>query len=288
MIVSNKFIKSKYGKPLRGFLKDNLDLLKVADFAGLPVFYPATVRTVVLVGGKLSNGRKKEVLYLPPVPEEPFLILKAGTTNVNELFAEYGYVIESTNLGEDTWVTERKEFTSLYDKLLHNFVPLKIYCDNKIWMGIKTGLKEAFVITAAKKEELLASNDKCSEFVKPFIDGKDIRRYTISSRNKYMIYTYHGIDITDCPEILYHLEPYKKKLERRATKQKWYELQQPQFRFSEYLEQPKIIYPDISTECRFALDMEGYYGDNTVYFIPKYDLYLLGILNSKVLNFYLF
>src|SRR5439155_16336859 len=66
----------------------------------------------------------------------------------------------------------------------------------------------------------------------------------------------------------------------------WYELQQPQLRFSEYLDGPKIIFPDISTSPRFALDEQGHYGSNTIYFIPGRDLFLLALLNSKVGNFY--
>jgi hypothetical protein len=53
-------------------------------------------------------------------------------------------------------------------------------------------------------------------------------------------------------------------------------------RFSE----PKIIYPDIATSCRFTLDRDGYFGTNTTYFIPGDDLYLLGILNSRLASRY--
>jgi hypothetical protein len=52
------------------------------------------------------------------------------------------------------------------------------------------------------------------------------------------------------------------------------------------MESPKIIFPDISTTTRFALDLGGHYGSNTTYFIPKNDLYLLALLNSKVGFFY--
>jgi len=51
-------------------------------------------------------------------------------------------------------------------------------------------------------------------------------------------------------------------------------------------EKPKIIYPDIATTCRFALDRNGYFSSNTTYFIPNDYLYLLGILNSKLGQFY--
>jgi type I restriction-modification system DNA methylase subunit len=38
MIVSNKFLRANYGKPLRDFLVRNAKLERIVDFAGLPVF----------------------------------------------------------------------------------------------------------------------------------------------------------------------------------------------------------------------------------------------------------
>jgi hypothetical protein len=49
---------------------------------------------------------------------------------------------------------------------------------------------------------------------------------------------------------------------------------------------PKIIFPDIAKTPRFTLDEFGYYGANTTYFIPRRDLYLLALLNSKLGEFY--
>jgi hypothetical protein len=71
-------------------------------------------------------------------------------------------------------------------------------------------------------------------------------------------------------------------LERRATRQNWYELQQPQERYSAWMSGPKIVFPDIATHPRFALDEDGYFGTNTVYFIPRTDRVLLGLLNSRL------
>ena len=41
----------------------------------------------------------------------------------------------------------------------------------------------------------------------------------------YLIYTPHGIDMTPYPAVLRHLEPFKRALAQRATRQAWYELQ---------------------------------------------------------------
>src|SRR5439155_2506643 len=60
----------------------------------------------------------------------------------------------------------------------------------------------------------------------------------------------------------------------------------PQFAYVEYMEQPKIVFPDIATGCRFALDVKGRFGANTVYFIPLADYSLLGLLNSRLALFF--
>jgi hypothetical protein len=82
------------------------------------------------------------------------------------------------------------------------------------------------------------------------------------------------------------LKPYRARLQSRATRQEWYELQQPQLKFVDFMAAPKIVFPDIATTPRFALDDKGFFGTNTTYFIAKADLYLLGLLNSRLGGFY--
>ena len=153
-------------------------------------------------------------------------------------------------------------------------------------MGVKSGLTEAFVIDAQTRASMIVENQQAEEIIKPFLNGRDVRRYAIQYKHLYLIYTYHGIDISKYPLVLRHLKSFKQRLEKRATKQAWYELQQPQFRFASFMDHPKIVFPDIATGPRFALDEIGYYGSNTVYFVPHRDFFLLGLLNSRVASFY--
>jgi hypothetical protein len=96
-----------------------------------------------------------------------------------------------------------------------------------------------------------------------------------------MIYAYHGVNMRRYPEVLKHLKPFRQRLEKRATEQEWYELQQPQFAYVPYFDGIKIVYPDIGKVTRFVMDTRGYYGSNTTYFIVSEDWYLLGVLNSS-------
>ena len=164
-------------------------------------------------------------------------------------------------------------------------IPLEQYVKGKICWGIKTGLNEAFVINQKIKEELIAKNPKNLEIIKPFLTGRDIGRYSINSKQIYLIFTYHGVDIEKYPEIKEYLKPFKEKLENRATRQKWYELQQPQFAFKNYFESPKIIIPSIVKSASSTFDDTNFFTNNKTSIISSGDFYLLGILNSKISDF---
>lgn len=64
----------------------------------------------------------------------------------------------------------------------------------------------------------------------------------------------------------------------------WWELRACDY-YSEF-EKPKIIYPDIAKESRAAFDTTGLYFNNTIYFIPVNNLYLLAPLNSRLIFTY--
>ena len=54
--------------------------------------------------------------------------------------------------------------------------PLKDW-DINIYMGIKTGCNEAFIIDDAKREQLIEQDPKSAEIIKPLLRGRDIKRY---------------------------------------------------------------------------------------------------------------
>ena len=71
-------------------------------------------------------------------------------------------------------------------------MPLGEYVGGKIYRGIKTGLNEAFVIDAETKEKLIAEDPKSAELIKPFLVGRDIKRYN-RRRAINTCFMYHGI-----------------------------------------------------------------------------------------------
>ena len=286
MIVSNKFLRANYGKPLRNFLSKHARINRIVDFAGLPVFAGATVRTVVLLTSR-DRGSPLPAFYSPPPSPDTFSAIAAGSLSVERAAEQNMYEISDSQLAQSWWSFVTKQERELLDKLQVRCQPLGQYCDGRICMGIKSGLTKAFVIDENARTDILRSNPEAEVIIKPFLNGRDVRRYCVKPKNAYLIYTYHGVDIKRYPAVEQHLRHFKERLKRRATRQEWYELQQPQLKFKQYLDGPKIIFPDIAKTPRFVLDDKGYYGSNTIYFIPRHDMYLLGLLNSRLGLFYL-
>jgi hypothetical protein len=290
VICANKFMRSNYGKNLRTFLSSKSKINQIIDFGELPVFQNAATFPAIFLTQNLSPNEQNFVYA--PVKELNF-------SSLDEEVKTIGQSLNSASLKDNTWTLTNNSETGIIEKLNKIGIPLGNYIDGEIYRGIVTGLNEVFVIDEKKKTELIQSDPKSSEIIKPFIIGDDARKYRIVFRNKYLIFSRRGIDITRYPAIQEYLKKFKTQLSprpknwigekwdgRKPGPYAWYEIQDS-IDYFEKFEQPKIIFPDIAKESRMTFDSTGFYVGNTCYIIPKNDLYLLGVLNSKLIfNYY--
>lgn len=193
--------------------------------------------------------------------------------------------IDNSSLSAKGWNLTNQVNNLLLEKIKQKSILLKDYVDDAIFYGIKTGCNEAFVINEKTKNELIEKDIKSKQIIKPFLAGRDIKRYEQPLSNKYIILAERGIDIDNYPAVLEHLSKYKSKLEKKAGSGQWYELQASPGNTSKF-DKPKIMYPDISKNLNFIIDYHGHYSVNTVYNIGSESKGLLGYLNSKVFLFY--
>ena len=283
MIVSNKWLRAAYGEPLRTFLTNDVTVREIIDFAGLPVFPNATVRTIILICSPGSN-QDGELRYLAPIPLEDFYTIRDGN-RLHETIKQHAVSLSLSGLSSDGWSLSGQDNQRLMQRILQVSVPLKAHISGKAFFGIKTGLNKAFVIDQQTRDSLISQDPKSEEIIKPLLAGRDVRRYSIQYQDKYLIWTYIGVPIDRYPAIFDHLKPFEAGLKKRWDKgEHWWELRACDY--YDKFEQPKIIYPDIATTCRFTLDQVGYFSVNTTYFLPGEDLYLLGLLNSRLGFFY--
>ena len=277
-ISSNKFFVRGYGENTRELLSNKVSLLQIINFGELPVFSAAVDSAIIIIRNKLS-GLSESVRV---VQVKEYLEIQDIISTLNKK----GISLELSKLNSKEWVFDNPQNLSLLNKIRKNKISLGEYYSNNIFAGIKTGFDSAFVIDKETKDNLIKKDPQSKDVIKPWFKGKDIRKWKADFKETYIIYIpLNKVSIDDYPAVRDHLKIFKKDLEKRATKQKWFEMQQPQERFTELFNKPKIIYPDCAKEMRACYDVNGSYGTMAMYFI-SYDSLIMGILNSKLFDWY--
>ena len=278
-ISSNKYFRSAYGEKLRNLLTTKTKLLQLIDFGDADVFTAIAYPSIIIAQKEIVNKNQVRTLTwdaAQPIPDFP------------QVFAANSFKIKQTELKPNGWQLESSTILDLLAKLRKAGSPLGEYINNKIYMGIKTGLNDAFVIDKDTRNKLITEHSSSSEVIKPFLRGRDIKKWFVDSPDLFIIFAKRGFDLEKYPAIKTHLEKYKADLSARATikTHPWYELQQPQENIWREFENPKIIYPDIYEHQSFTVDKSGFYASNTCYFISTNEIWLCGVLNSQIIEWF--
>ena len=286
IIVANKWMRANYGKPLRQFLKTKR-IEEIIDFGDLPVFENATTYPCII---RIAGGGPDESFSATNVESLHFEDLKAYVE-------EHSHAVRQASLDDSGWMLDGIEKQLLIQRLVSQSVSLDQYTQGNVYRGILTGFNKAFVIDETVKDQLISEDPKSAEIIKPFLAGRDSKRYAPLSSEKYLIFTRRGIEIRKYPAIENYLRQFKKELMPRPADWKggswpgrkpgpylWYEIQDSINYFQEF-EKLKIIYPEICSGPEFTFDSGGYYCNNKCFLISGGDMYLLGILNSGLFSF---
>jgi adenine-specific DNA-methyltransferase len=289
-ILPNKWMRTGYGKKLRKWILQ-YEIRSIIDFGDLPVFEEATIYPCIMSICKsnnnivLANSVKIETLAYP--------------NGLQKYVEENKIRVNIQQFADNSWTLIEETKLILLKKIKDLGKPLTEYVRGKIYRGVLTGMNEAFVISSATKNQLVTKDPNCVAIIKPFLIGRDIKKYQQPKSDKFVIFTRRGIQIDSYPVIREYLDYYRDKLEpkpknfkgswlgRKEGTYKWYEIQDSTDYCSEF-EKTKIIWPGITSEITsFAFDQCKYYGNDNTNLIISDDLVLLGILNSKISKFYL-
>jgi hypothetical protein len=221
-------------------------------------------------------------------------------TNLEAYVSQNQYDIQQKILDETGWALVNKKTQFLLNKLRKTGITLGEYVNGNIYYGIKTGLNEAFVINELTRKSLIAEDHKSVEIIKPFLFGKEIKRYKSPINTRYLILLPKGWTNTkntsekdawkwlqiSYPAIANYLKPFSEKAQLRYDKgDYWWELRACDY--YDQFEEPKLMLPDISNRGNCTLDAEGqYYCGNTAYIIANSEKYLIAILNSSLITFF--
>jgi hypothetical protein len=286
-IVANKWLRANYAEPLRRWMKQQ-GVEELVDFGDLPVFQTATTYPCLI---RISRG----------VPKKCFQAVSMTTLDVPDLcqhVAAHRFPVRLDRVDDSGWALVTGEAQRLLEKLQRDNISLHEYVNGEIYRGLITGLNKAFVLDRPMRDQLIAEDPKSADIIKPFVAGKDVKRYQRPQAELFLILIPKGWTVEHSgtakhpwkwlqhtyPAVARHLEPYHTPAEKRCDKgDYWWELRACDY--YEKFEKPKVIYPNICKKPEFTFDESGLYTNQKCFIIPVSDTYLLGVLNSSLVRF---
>ena len=286
MIVPNKFFHTKSAKGLREILMKSGKLYKIVDFGDEKVFGDATNYSSILL---LRQGNHKKITY----------------TEVDaRMNIKKDIQIDAQSLTSDGWYFEDKTEKSLFNKVNSIGTPL-IQITKRFGTGAQTGADKVFLFTEEEREDFGTE----SKLFCKILRGRDVRRYSISRITKQAIFPYKVVNnkfqIFDEEEIKKYkkgwqtLELNKSNLSKRI----WFGKNATQLSGKYYgfmylddhsnFKVPHILTPSLSDKSNFSIGtgdifVTGTAGVTSVILksIPESINYILGLLNWKLISFY--
>ncbi|MEA5001419.1 MAG: N-6 DNA methylase [Endomicrobiaceae bacterium] len=278
-ICPTGFMKRDHGKQIRELLLTKTNILAIIDFEHRKIFKEAMNYTGIFIFEKFINKNHS---------------IKIS----NDIQINYN-LFSQKDLSSDLWIFEKTEIKNITSKIKNNLktMPLDNLTKN-IAEGIVTGLNNIYLLS----KDFIEKNKFETHYMKPCIRGKNIRKYYISDVQEYVFYPYDNSGVLIPEEQIKKDMPnyYKFLLDNKSlmfdreyfkkSSKAWYELWNQ--RKIENFETIKIIVPELSDCSRFCIDdKKNYYGDTVCGLSFAKDqeinpLYILGILNSKLLDWY--
>lgn len=290
-IVSNKWMRSSYGKALRDFLTIKTTLLEIIDFGELPVFQDAATFPVIIL--TQNTPTKSQHFMYTQIKRLDFVSLQ------DEINEQTTWLDDRALIGT-SWRLVNEQEQSIIEKLHKGSILFGEYIKGKAFYGIKTGYDQAFIIDGDTKNRLILEDANSAKLIKRYVIGDDVRYFHIFFRERYLIFIPKGWTRSQMgqasdawgwftknyPAISRHLENFSVDASKRVDQgEYWWELRACGY-YDEFLK-PKIVFPEIAKESRFAFDDTGIFTNKTAFIVPTNDHYLLGLLNSKLSWLYL-
>ncbi|MCJ7709034.1 MAG: Eco57I restriction-modification methylase domain-containing protein, partial [Anaerolineales bacterium] len=302
-IVPNKFMQADYGVGLRRVVSEKRALVELVDFGTSQVFEGATTYTCLI--------------FLAGSPQSRFLLRtnQSGRRPVEFLAHAAPELRATETLDGSPWNVARLAEAQVLRKIEAAEDRCSDIAEVMI-TGVKTGANSVFVFEVLDHRRQLARL-KCEDtaeevelertYLVPFLKAESLKRYAVTAHTRLLLYPYSlengKTTLTPESEIRArapltweHLARHRHQLEgRQKGKLKgpaWYGLS---FASSiRMFHSKKIVTPTLAPMNSFSLESGGVFfpqgAGGGCGIIPKEGMshhYLLGILNSRLLTFFL-
>ena len=297
-ITSNKWMRAGYGKNLRELFIKKARIDEILDFGGVLVFNSATVDTCTL---RLSKNEPQKSF-----PSSYMRSNFAFDCTLAEFAESNSSTFKLPSNASQSWAVLSSDRRAIREQVSSQGVPVGKW-NVQIGYGIKSGLNEAFYLSAEQRKRLIEEDPASEELIVKLVRGREVERYKIDWEDTYQLIVKFGAHeyLEDrYPAVYRHLRQFETQLKARGQCQysrsrtaanegafpgqhHWLELDNnPNDDYLNLFREPKIIYPEITKWLGFYLDQsDNYFPNNKAFIInSRGDSlgYLVAFFNSTV------
>ncbi|TDR05599.1 Eco57I restriction-modification methylase domain-containing protein [Marinomonas communis] len=284
-ICSDRWMKNRYGGPLRRFVSDSFSLKVYVDMCDTKAFHSDVIAYPAITLISREKHCKTRIFHNPQI-EESFLSslskVLLGEDSVDSDVFKFKELANVMN-GNEPWLLESSDQMEMLRRLEESY-PLLEEAGCKVGIGVATGADKAFI---GSYDSLCVEDDRKL----PIVTTKDISSGEVNWRGMGVInpFTESGalVDLDEYPKLQQYLEERRSVIAARhcakKTPEKWYRTID---RITPNLAStPKLLIPDIKGEAHVVFEEGKLYPHHNLYFIlsEEWDLRSLqAVLLSSV------
>lgn len=283
-ICADRWMKNRYGGPLRKFVAESFHLKIYVDMVDTPAFHSDVVAYPAITIVVNEKPGKTRVAHRPDISSSHLIGLSRalrskGTIDPTEEIREFDNVAS----GVEPWILESADQLGLVRRLERDF-PLIEEAGCKIGIGVATGADNAFI---APYDKLDVEEDRKL----PLVTTRDIVRGTVHWKGLGIVNPFADegclVDLDTFPKLKVYFEDRKELIIKRHVAKKtpshWYRTID---RIYPHLATtPKLLIPDIKGDANIVYEAGHLYPHHNLYYITSvgWDLFALqAILKSGI------
>ena len=288
-ICADRWMKNRYGGPLRSLVSDQFHLKIYVDMVDTPAFHSDVIAyPAITIISRESPGATR-IAHRPAI-ERATLAILANALCARNLPEEAGPVRELARVtnGSEPWLLESSDQMALIRRLEKQFPSLEeVGC--KVGIGVATGADKAYI---GDFEALDVESDRKL----PLVTTKDIASGEVQWRGQGVINPFAGdgslVELGHYPRLRRYLEARRELIANRHCAKKtpanWYRTID---RITPGLaSRPKLLIPDIKGEAHIVFEGGELYPHHNLYYVlaDEWDLRALqAVMLSSVTRLFM-
>ena len=281
-ICSDRWMKNRYGGPLREFVSRDFNLDVVVDMNETPAFHTGVSAYTAVTVFSREKGRVTRTAANPPVDsgvlKKLAVELRDGTPMQSGVpVSELRGIVS----GSEPWVLESSLRTRLLRRLEEEYPTLE-EAGCKVGIGVATGADRVFIGDAE-------SFDVESDRLLPLITSRDIRSGEVELSSKLLVNPFADdgalVDLKRYPRLARFFEQHREILAQRHCARKspdnWYRTIDRVW--PELTRKPKLLIPDIKGAAHIVFDSGQGYPHHNLYYVTS-DAWDLRALQAVLLS----